>query len=85
MAQKGKLGEREAMEGREPLLHGERGWRQGRGWRIWESTSLPKKQGSGKLETASALTKKGERRKEERSLKLRGSIPGGALAGRANP
>ena len=44
MVGRGELGEREAVESREPLLCAERGWRWG-GWRIWEKHLLPKAAG----------------------------------------
>ena len=64
MARRGELGEREAMEGREPPFHAERGQR----GRIREK-HFPKSRWteSGKVETATGTElkrEKGERRKE---------------------
>ena len=58
---RGKLGEREAAEGREPLLRAEGRWRWGWG-RIQEKDPSPKAPGeNGKFETAAGSKLKREK------------------------
>ena len=66
MEQRGELGEREAAEGREPLFHVKRGWRQG------DTGKAPPKSSwreSGKVETATGTELKREKGEGLNSIK----------------